>query len=219
MPHAGAEADYALDAIRRQERITEDGVGLLADTVDAARALDEPDDGPGQIEVDDDGAVLEILALAEHIGREDDPQFVFTGHFVAFAVADRAETVSDGGRVFRVAGDSFERREPSGLKLLAQIVDGVGKLGEEQDFVRRVPVFQKGQQGLELGVAGGVPAARVLEHLHQGLGVFQQVFREIGRKQLGLQPFETAAELGGIGVVNVRGSGAEFLFGHHLADR
>ncbi len=42
-----AQADEALDAIRGDKGIAEDAVGALADTVHAASALDEADDGPG----------------------------------------------------------------------------------------------------------------------------------------------------------------------------
>ena len=79
LPHARAQADDALDAIGRQEGVAEDGVGLLADAVHAAGALDQADDGPGQIVVDDDGAVLEVLAFAEDIGGDEHAQFVCRG--------------------------------------------------------------------------------------------------------------------------------------------
>ena len=36
---------------------------LLPDAVDAARTLDETDNGPGQVVIHDDMGVLEILAL------------------------------------------------------------------------------------------------------------------------------------------------------------
>ena len=49
-------------------------LGRLADTVNTAGPLDEPDDGPGKIVVHHDGAVLEVLAFAQHVGRHQDPQ-------------------------------------------------------------------------------------------------------------------------------------------------
>ena len=39
-------------------------LGLLADAVHAARPLDQADDRPRQVVVDDDGAVLQVLAFA-----------------------------------------------------------------------------------------------------------------------------------------------------------
>ena len=68
-----AQADEVLNAISRQKRVAEDFLRLLANAVDAACPLNEPDDGPGEVEVDDDGAVLKVLALAEDIGRKQNP--------------------------------------------------------------------------------------------------------------------------------------------------
>ena len=48
---------------------------LLPDAVDATGPLDQADDRPRQVVVDDDGAVLKVLAFAEHIGGHQNPQF------------------------------------------------------------------------------------------------------------------------------------------------
>ena len=89
---AGAQADDPFNAVGRQEGVAEDLLGLLADAVHAAGALDKPDDRPGQIVIDDDGAVLEVLAFAEHVGGDQDAKFVLRGNLVALVVADRAES-------------------------------------------------------------------------------------------------------------------------------
>ena len=73
---ARAQANDALDAIGGQERVAEDLLGLLADAIHAARALDQADDGPRQIVVDDDGAVLQVLAFAQDIGGDQHAQLV-----------------------------------------------------------------------------------------------------------------------------------------------
>ena len=72
--------------------MAENLLGRLADTVDSTRALNEADDRPRQIVVDDDMGVLEVLALAQHIGRDEYPQFVIFLDLVSMVVADRAET-------------------------------------------------------------------------------------------------------------------------------
>jgi hypothetical protein len=48
---ARAQADEALDALCRHKRVAQDFLGFLADTVNAAGALNEADDGPRQIKV------------------------------------------------------------------------------------------------------------------------------------------------------------------------
>ena len=72
---ARAQADEALDALGRQKRVAENFLGFLADTIHAARALNEADDGPRQIEVHDDGGVLEVLAFAENVGGDQHAEF------------------------------------------------------------------------------------------------------------------------------------------------
>ena len=74
--HAGAQADDAFDAVGGEERVAEDLLRLLPDTIHATGPLDESNDGPRQVIVDDDGAVLKVLAFAEDIGRDQDAQFV-----------------------------------------------------------------------------------------------------------------------------------------------
>jgi hypothetical protein len=49
-----------------------DGVRLLADPVHAAGALDEADDGPGEVVVDDPCGILKVLAFREHIGGDEE---------------------------------------------------------------------------------------------------------------------------------------------------
>jgi hypothetical protein len=70
LPYAIADADDALDAVGRKEGVAENLTGLLANTVNATRALDEANDCPGQIEVHDYRTILEVLALAEDVGGD-----------------------------------------------------------------------------------------------------------------------------------------------------
>jgi hypothetical protein len=57
------KADEALDTLCRDKRVKRNLLGFLADTIHAARTLNEADDGPRQIEVHDDSGVLKILTL------------------------------------------------------------------------------------------------------------------------------------------------------------
>jgi hypothetical protein len=76
----------------------------LPNAVYAAGALDEPDNRPGQIEVDDDGAVLEVLPLAEDVRRDEDAQLIGRFDFVALFVAHRAEAPSQRRRIIGLPG-------------------------------------------------------------------------------------------------------------------
>ena len=129
----------SLDAVGRQERVAEDLLGLLADAVDAAGSLDEPDDGPGQVVVDDDRAVLEVLAFAEDVGGDQDAQFLVRRDLVALVVADRAEAPGELGRVRRVAGDASDALDtPRAFSCALEVANGVGELGEDEDLLVRV---------------------------------------------------------------------------------
>ena len=66
-----AQADLLLDLVVR-DQVDVHGVGLLPDAVHAAGALDEPDDRPGQVVVDDDVAVLEVLPFGEDVRGDQD---------------------------------------------------------------------------------------------------------------------------------------------------
>ena len=57
------------------ERVAEDLSRLLANPVNAASALDQANDRPRQIVVDDDRGVLQVLPFAQDIGRDQDPEF------------------------------------------------------------------------------------------------------------------------------------------------
>src|ERR1022692_671095 len=108
---ARAQADEALDALCRDKRVAQNFLGFLADTIHAARTLNEADDGPRQIEVHDDGGVLKVLTFAENVGGDQHAEF-FGGRnvvgrpFVPRLVAVGAETAGVAGWLFVVAGDA-----------------------------------------------------------------------------------------------------------------
>ena len=62
-----AKIDDAFNSVFRQEGITENVFGNLSDTVDASGPLDQSDNGPRQIVVDDDMRILKILSFADHV--------------------------------------------------------------------------------------------------------------------------------------------------------
>ena len=83
----------------------------------AGRKLDEANDGPRQIVIDDDEAVLEVLAFTDAIGGDEQVEFAFGGKiFGAFLGAWR-EGRDDAGEIlaevrqrsFVVAGPGHER--------------------------------------------------------------------------------------------------------------
>src|SRR5947209_15831934 len=67
LPNARAQADKTLDAIRRQKRIAQNLLGLLADAIYSTSPLDQADDGPRQIEIHDDRCVLQVLTFTQHV--------------------------------------------------------------------------------------------------------------------------------------------------------
>ena len=85
-PHAGPQPQQALDPLGRQKGIAQDVARPLADAVDAARALNQADDRPRQIVVHHDGAVLQILSFAEHVGGQQHAQLVLGRDAVLLAV-------------------------------------------------------------------------------------------------------------------------------------
>jgi hypothetical protein len=104
LPDASAQPDETLHAIGRHEGIAEDGVGLLADAVHAARALDQADDGPGQVVVDDDVRVLQVLAFGQHVSGDEHAQFVGLLDLLTLVVGLRREAPGQGCGVGALAG-------------------------------------------------------------------------------------------------------------------
>src|SRR5690348_7580168 len=55
--HALSESNELLDAFRREKRVTIDIIGSLPYTIDASSPLDQANNGPGQIIIDDNGGI------------------------------------------------------------------------------------------------------------------------------------------------------------------
>ena len=73
---AGTQENKAFDAFCGQEGVAEDLLGFLTDAVNPSGALHEANNRPGQVVVHDDGAVLQILALAQDIGADENAQLI-----------------------------------------------------------------------------------------------------------------------------------------------
>ena len=80
--------------------------------------------------------VLEILALAEHVGGDQDAKLPLRFALARPLVAVRAESPCQLSGVGGTAGDARHVRNPSLLELPFQVVNCVGELGEHQ----RLPV-------------------------------------------------------------------------------
>ena len=63
LANALAQFDQVFHAVGRQKRVAKNLLRLLANAVHPASALNQANDGPRQIKVDDDAAVLQVLAF------------------------------------------------------------------------------------------------------------------------------------------------------------
>jgi hypothetical protein len=112
---AGAQVNDALHPVGGQEGVAEYVFCLLADAVDAAGPLDEPDDGPRQVKVHDNVGVLKVLALAQHICGNQHPQFIRPFDRIALAVALRAEAPGKAGGVLVFARDAGDVQQTTSV--------------------------------------------------------------------------------------------------------
>jgi hypothetical protein len=111
------QPDLLLDLLVR-DQVEVDGVGLLSDAVDAAGALDDPDDGPGQVVVDDDVAVLQVLTFGEDVGGDEDVDRVARPRGTSSSVwlgslfdsGEKRRAISAGLSVSPVARATLRRR-------------------------------------------------------------------------------------------------------------
>ena len=110
---------------------------LLPDAVHPTCPLNDSDDGPGQVVVHDNMAVLKVLTLAQHVSGDKDAKFVLWLTLARSLVAVWAELPCKLGGIGGVAGDACQSLHSSTLELSFQIVNRVGELGEDQDLLVR----------------------------------------------------------------------------------
>ena len=85
-----------------REHVVDGDLGVrAADAVDAAVALDQADRVPGQVVVDDDAAVLEVLPLGENVGADEDVDLLLAGGLV-LPLRNRGELGEDVRPLVRV---------------------------------------------------------------------------------------------------------------------
>ena len=112
LPDAGPQPNDPFDPIGGQEAVTQNPIGLLTDPIDAASPLDQPDDGPREIEVHDDSRILQVLAFAEHVGGDQNVDLVLQEELrprLSLLQAGLKRQASSG-RIIRVAGDGGQSR-------------------------------------------------------------------------------------------------------------
>ena len=189
--HAGAQPNESVHALGGQEGIAQDLVGPLAKAIHPARALNQPDDGPRQVVVHHDGAILQVLPFAEHVGGDEHAQLVL--HRVRLAVAAGAEAPRELGGVGGVAGRGGHARQLAGSELALQITHGVRELSEHQDLGAAMRFAQQRFQSAQLRIRGGVPIASLREHADELFGVAQQRLAQIAAEVLRRHPAEAAA--------------------------
>jgi hypothetical protein len=141
LAHTGTEFDEAFDAIRRDEGVAKNLVRLLADTINTAGALDQTDDGPGQVVVDDD-----VRSPAGSGPRKARPSRSARGahplvDLVAFSVGLWREAPRQRRGVRALAGSFSTFCDAKRGKLGFQVTGSVGELREDQQFVLAVWVL------------------------------------------------------------------------------
>ena len=67
-----AQLDNLFHTVGREEGIADDVVALLSDTVHTSGSLNESDNRPWQVVVDDDMRILQVLTFAQYIGGDED---------------------------------------------------------------------------------------------------------------------------------------------------
>ena len=197
----GAQADETLDAIRWDKRVAEDLLGFLADTIHAAGTLDEADDGPRQIEVYDDGGVLEVLTFTEHVGGDQHAKFfgrrnVAGRPFLPPLIAFGAEPAGVVGWFIRVTGNTGHLFEATRLQLVGEVGNGVGKLGEDDDLLAGMFLRQEFVEFGQLVILIGLPLAGDFEDGEQSLGILREMLGKVVNEHIRTQPVKIAAVIG-----------------------
>ena len=112
-------------------------------------------------------------------------------------------------RVLRVPGHAIDAVDAGGVELLAQVVSGVGELGEQEELLLGRLGAKQVDQGLQLVVLRGSNLASLGEDTVERFGVAQQIARKARLEHVGPQPTvaarlvrgEVLIELGRLGTV------------------
>ena len=101
----------------------------------ATRALYQTYDGPGQIIIDHDEAVLQVLTLGKNVRGDQHTQFVFELYLLTAVVAHRAEPPCQFGGIGILSRCHCQPRNPPRCQLLAQIARRIRELREYQRLI------------------------------------------------------------------------------------
>lgn len=148
--------------------MAEDSIRTLADTIHAPRPLDEPDDRPGQVVIDDDCAILKVLAFRKYIGGNEHAEFVAGGYLFALTVRFGRKAPNDLGRIQAFARSFVYARDAPRNELAFQVARRIGEPGEDQWFFLAVAVCDQFAQFRQFGVPG--PRRRRNPAVPSGLG-------------------------------------------------
>ena len=181
--HVGPEVDE-LDAL----------VGR-ADAVDAAEALDDAHRVPVDVVVDEPVAVLEVLALGDAVGGDEQVELALAGKLLRALLRARCERGEDRGEILAQPGqrrlvaaragdqrgvDAERRLRPRG-ELVVEVAAVSAKA--VKTITLRLPgliglrhlLFDHLAQRRELGVAGGIDLRRRREQRRQSVAILDQV--------------------------------------------
>ena len=156
---------------------------------------------------------MQVLAFAQHVGSNEDVEFLIGRNLRALVVAHRAEAPGKLRRVVRVASDSGEAAYPTSLQLCGQVVHGVGKLGEDNKLLAPMLVSDEAEKRLELGIAVGVPVTALLQHRQQGGAIGAEIPGELRQEAVGTEPAKAPLERSGVLGIDLGSTAAEIGLG------
>ena len=203
LPHPCAEENQVLHSIGRQEGIANNLLRSLADSVHAPGSLHESDNGPREIEIDDDCTILEVLPLAQYVRRDQDSKFLIDADAVPLVVTGRTEAPGVARGVLRLACYASQALDPTRAKLCLQVPHGVGKLRKDDDLLIRMVFREQFVQGIELCVLLWLPSPAAFQHAKQARGIGSKIRRQRLHEQIGAQPLEAAPEMRRVSLVRL----------------
>src|SRR6185436_5185725 len=102
-------------SFRGEKRIAKNAFRLLANSIDASGALNQPDNGPRQIVVDDDGTVLQVLAFAKNVGGEQDAKLTLRRHGRSLVIAHGTKSPRKRCWIGRIASGARQSCHSAGF--------------------------------------------------------------------------------------------------------
>ncbi len=163
----GTKPDQLFNAFGGQEGIAENPFGFLPDAVHPAGTLDQADNGPGKIKIDDDGTVLKVLAFRKDVGGNQNAEFIFRSDPITFVIGFGTEAPGETGRVFGLSCYLGQSSNTTSMQLGLQITGRIGKLGKDQDFFFRMVFSEKFIEGHKLGIFVRVPLPATQKQIEQ----------------------------------------------------